>query len=88
MLDAFSNRVAAGRCAVACVRGHGCRACPHRRPSGAGAARGVRWAGTPAAVLVGPDRRVLGKQIGSARDVEDRWQRLIEEHLKARKRPR
>jgi hypothetical protein len=41
--------------------------------------------GIPSTFILGPDRALIDMAVGFSPDVEDRWKKLIEKHLKARK---
>jgi thiol-disulfide isomerase/thioredoxin len=41
--------------------------------------------GIPSTFIIGPDRTLLDMAVGFSPDVEERWKRLVEKHLKTRK---
>jgi len=41
--------------------------------------------GIPSTFILGPDRSLIDMAVGYSADVEDRWRRVIEKHLKSRK---
>ena len=41
--------------------------------------------GIPSTFIIGPDRSLLDMAVGFSPDVEERWRKVIEKHLKARK---
>jgi thiol-disulfide isomerase/thioredoxin len=41
--------------------------------------------GIPSTFIIGPDRTLLDMAVGYSPDVEERWKKVIEKHLKARK---
>lgn len=41
--------------------------------------------GIPSTFILGPDRTLLDRDVGYSPDVEERWRRLLEKNLKARK---
>jgi thiol-disulfide isomerase/thioredoxin len=41
--------------------------------------------GIPSTFIVGPDRALIDMAVGFSPDVEERWKKVIEKHLKARK---
>jgi thiol-disulfide isomerase/thioredoxin len=41
--------------------------------------------GIPSTFILGPDRTLIDMAVGFAPDVEERWKKVVEKHLKARK---
>jgi thiol-disulfide isomerase/thioredoxin len=41
--------------------------------------------GIPSTFILGPDRTLIDMAVGFSPDVEERWKKIIEKHLKARK---
>jgi len=41
--------------------------------------------GIPSTFILGPDRTLIDMAVGFSPDVEERWKRVVEKHLKARK---
>lgn len=41
--------------------------------------------GIPSTFIIGPDRTLLDMAVGYSPDVEERWRKVVEKHLKARK---
>lgn len=41
--------------------------------------------GIPSTFIIGPDRTLIDMAVGFSPDVEERWKRVVEKHLKARK---
>ena len=41
--------------------------------------------GIPSTFIIGPDRTLIDMAVGFSPDVEERWKRLVEKHLKTRK---
>ncbi len=41
--------------------------------------------GIPSTFILGPDRALIDRAVGYSPDVEERWKRVLEKHLKTRK---
>jgi thiol-disulfide isomerase/thioredoxin len=41
--------------------------------------------GIPSTFIIGPDRTLIDMAVGFSPEVEDRWKKIVEKHLKARK---
>ena len=41
--------------------------------------------GIPSTFILGPDRTLIDMAVGFSPDVEERWKKVVEKHLKARK---
>lgn len=41
--------------------------------------------GIPSTFIIGPDRTLIDMAVGFSPDVEERWKRVVEKHIKARK---
>jgi len=41
--------------------------------------------GIPSTFIIGPDRTLIDMAVGFSPDVEERWKKVVEKHLKSKK---